>query len=267
NIWYVSHVAPADHAAFFSSSRVTLNVTRRDMAALGFCPSGRMFEAAACGPPLMSDAWPGIEGFFTPGTEILVVSNSEEATAELELSDADLGRIARAARKRMREEHTSSRRQDELILRLEETRSARPTRTCRTCEANRNRHTRTREMWGVIPAAGNGSRIQPLAFSKELLPVGAREDERGERPRAVSEYLLERLIAGGADKVCFVIAPGKFDILQYFGGRVGSADIAYVVQPRAAGLCDAVFRAAPLVHPGEPVAIGLPDTIWFPEDA
>src|SRR5690606_9218334 len=90
NIWYVSHVAPADHAAFFSSSRVTLNVARRDMAALGFCPSGRLFEAAACGSPLMSDAWPGIEDFFTPGTEILVVSNSEEATAALELSDAEL---------------------------------------------------------------------------------------------------------------------------------------------------------------------------------
>jgi len=62
-------------------------------------------------------------------------------------------------------------------------------------------------MWGIIPAAGNGTRIQPLAFSKELLPVGDRGDR--ERPKAISEYLIERLAAGGADKICFVISPGK----------------------------------------------------------
>jgi UTP-glucose-1-phosphate uridylyltransferase len=121
-------------------------------------------------------------------------------------------------------------------------------------------------MWGIIPAAGSGMRIQPLAFSKELLPVGSREDSSGEHPKAVSEYLVERLAIGGADKICFVISPGKSDIIQYFGARVGRADFAYVVQPRAAGLCDAIFRARPLVHPEEAVAIGLPDTIWFPQD-
>lgn len=122
-------------------------------------------------------------------------------------------------------------------------------------------------MWGIVPAAGNGTRIQPLAFSKELLPVGSRMDAGVERPKAVSEYLVERLTLGGADKICFVISPGKSDILQYYGARVGRADIAYVVQPRAAGLCDAIFRAAPLIAPDEPVAVGLPDTIWFPDDA
>jgi glucose-1-phosphate thymidylyltransferase len=120
-------------------------------------------------------------------------------------------------------------------------------------------------MWGVIPAAGNGSRIQPLAFSKELLPLGGGELD--DRPRAVSEYLIERLIEGGADKICFVISPGKSDILQYYGGHIGRTDIAYVVQPHPAGLCDAIFRAHPLVHPDEPVAIGLPDTVWFPAAA
>src|SRR5437763_655089 len=99
-------------------------------------------------------------------------------------------------------------------------------------------------MWGIIPAAGAGTRIQPLAFSKELLPVGSRLDGGTERPRAVSEYLLERMLRGGADKVCFVIAPGKSDILHYYGGGYGGASIAYVVQPRPGGLCDAVFRAA-----------------------
>ena len=122
-------------------------------------------------------------------------------------------------------------------------------------------------MWGIIPAAGLGSRIQPLAFSKELLPVGSRLDGQTERPRAVSEYLVERMIAGGASKLCFVIAPGKSDILNYYGAGLGDASFAYVVQEQAGGLCDAIFRALPLIHPDEPVLIGLPDTIWFPQDA
>src|SRR5690349_12473454 len=121
-------------------------------------------------------------------------------------------------------------------------------------------------MWGIVPAAGVGSRIQPLAFSKELLPVGSRIDGAAERPRAVSEYLVERMIRGGAAKICFVISPGKSDILEYYGGNAFSAEIFYAVQPRAAGLCDAIFRALPLIAPEEPVIIGLPDTIWFPED-
>jgi dTDP-glucose pyrophosphorylase len=122
-------------------------------------------------------------------------------------------------------------------------------------------------MWGVIPAAGAGSRIQPLAFSKELLPVGSRADGAVERPRAVSEYLVDRMLVAGVDKICFVISPGKSDILEYYGGAVGAADICYVVQPSPAGLCDAIFRALPLIAADETVAIGLPDTIWFPADA
>jgi glucose-1-phosphate thymidylyltransferase len=121
-------------------------------------------------------------------------------------------------------------------------------------------------MWGIIPAAGAGSRIQPLAFSKELLPVGSRLDGQTERPRAVSEYLVERFIIAGADKICFVISPGKSDILEYYSGNYRTAEFAYVLQPKPAGLCDAIFRAVPLIHPEEEVAIGLPDTVWFPED-
>jgi dTDP-glucose pyrophosphorylase len=122
-------------------------------------------------------------------------------------------------------------------------------------------------MWGIVPAAGQGSRMQPLAFSKELLPVGSRRDGERERPRAVSEYLVERLVLGGADKLCFVISPGKSDILEYYGGGVFSASVFYAVQPHASGLCDAVFRALPLIAPEENVLVGLPDTIWFPDDA
>jgi dTDP-glucose pyrophosphorylase len=122
-------------------------------------------------------------------------------------------------------------------------------------------------MWGIIPAAGAGSRIQPLAFSKELLPVGSQMYEGQERPRAVSEYLVERMVLGGASKLCFVISPGKTDILSYYGSRLWGADVAYVVQPAPGGLCDAVFRAAPLIPGDEEVVIGLPDTIWSPADA
>jgi glucose-1-phosphate thymidylyltransferase len=120
-------------------------------------------------------------------------------------------------------------------------------------------------MWGIIPAAGAGSRIQPLAFSKELLPVGSRLDGDTERPRAVSEYIIERMALGGADKICFVISPGKSDIISYFGGGIGDVNFAYVIQPRPGGLCDAIFRALPFISPDEHVLIGLPDTIWFPE--
>ena len=120
-------------------------------------------------------------------------------------------------------------------------------------------------MWGIIPAAGAGSRIQPLAFSKELLPVGSRLDGQTERPRAVSEYLVERMILGGATKICFVISPGKSDILEYYGAGLGTSDFSYVVQPKPAGLCDALFQALPLIYNDEQILFGLPDTIWFPE--
>ena len=121
-------------------------------------------------------------------------------------------------------------------------------------------------MWGVIPAAGNGSRIQPLAFSKELLPVGGRQADGMARPMAVSEFLIERMARAGTRKVCFVISPAKSDIVEYYGRTPQAVEIAYVVQPRASGLCDAIFRAAVVVPPDEPVVVGLPDTIWFPED-
>lgn len=121
-------------------------------------------------------------------------------------------------------------------------------------------------MWGIVPAAGIGSRIQPLAFSKELLPVGSRFDGQHERPRAVSEYLVERMIAAGATRIAFVISPGKSDIIEYYGGSIGPAQLCYVVQPDAAGLCDAIFRALPFISESEEVVVGLPDTVWFPVD-
>ncbi|PYQ61810.1 MAG: nucleotidyltransferase [Acidobacteria bacterium] len=120
--------------------------------------------------------------------------------------------------------------------------------------------------WGIVPAAGMGSRIQPLAFSKELLPVGTRIAGGTERPKAVSEYLVERMTLAGATRICMVISAGKSDIVEYYGGSFGPAHVCYVVQPEPKGLCDALFRAAPLIGPDDQVLIGLPDTVWFPED-
>lgn len=117
---------------------------------------------------------------------------------------------------------------------------------------------------GIIPAAGAGSRMQPLAFSKELLPVGARIEDHVARPRAVAEYIVERLILGGAERLCFVVGPDKSDIMSYFGGRVSGVPVCYVVQPRPAGLCDAIFSALPFMTEDESAIVGLPDTVWFP---
>jgi dTDP-glucose pyrophosphorylase len=122
------------------------------------------------------------------------------------------------------------------------------------------------DIWGIVPAAGLGSRIQPLAFSKELLPVGCRIEDQRQRPRAVSEYLIERMIAAGATRICFVVSPGKSDIMEYFGGRLGDTALCYAVQQDPKGLCDALFTALPFISPDSEVLIGLPDTIWFPVD-
>jgi dTDP-glucose pyrophosphorylase len=96
--------------------------------------------------------------------------------------------------------------------------------------------------------------------------VGSRHEGNTERPRAVSEYLLERMIEAGVTKICFVIGPSKTDIIGYYGGRFGGATVCYAVQSRPNGLCDALFTALPVLSPGEDVLIGLPDTVWFPRN-
>jgi glucose-1-phosphate thymidylyltransferase len=122
-------------------------------------------------------------------------------------------------------------------------------------------------MLGIIPAAGAGQRIQPLGCSKELLPVGSRVVAGVERPKAVAEYLVERMIAAGATQICMVISAEKTDIVKYFAERNYAAEIFYVVQQTPRGLCDALFRAEPFARDKSHVLIGLPDTIWFPENA
>jgi spore maturation protein CgeB len=118
NISFVQHLPPGEHPAFFSSSRLTLNVTRQVMADMGWCPSGRLFEAAACGVPILSDEWEGLDSFFTPGREILIARTTEEAVGALDLTDVELQRIAKAGRERTLDEHTSEHRAKELEMLL-----------------------------------------------------------------------------------------------------------------------------------------------------
>ncbi len=108
NIYFHRHVPPLAHPAFFSSSRFTLNVTRRAMAAYGYCPSGRLFEAAACGTALISDTWPGIEEFFTPGEQIVFAHTAQDVLHALAMPDDQRNRMAQAAREHTLAHHTAA---------------------------------------------------------------------------------------------------------------------------------------------------------------
>jgi len=114
NILFVRHLPPDDHPAFFCSSRLTLNVTREAMAGTGWCPSGRLFEAAACEAAIISDDWAGLDSFFEPGTEILIANSTDDVIAALSLSNEELQRIRVRARERVLGEHTSALRAAEL---------------------------------------------------------------------------------------------------------------------------------------------------------
>lgn len=118
NLYYVSHVPPADHPAFYASSPLTLNVTREPMAALGYCPSGRLFEAAACGVPVLSDAWEGLGTFFEPDREILIAHSAEESITHLERDREVLRRMGSRARDRVLAEHTGKARARTMIEQL-----------------------------------------------------------------------------------------------------------------------------------------------------
>lgn len=107
NVGRIVHLNPRWHARFYSSSRLTLNVTRRDMVIAGYSPSVRLFEAAACGAAMISDNWPGLEEFFTPGREILLPIDAEDVVRHLSLEDAELRAIGDAAQERVLAVHTS----------------------------------------------------------------------------------------------------------------------------------------------------------------
>jgi len=124
NIFFVGHVSPPKHPAFYCSSRLTLNITRGAMARMGFCPSGRLFEAAACGVPVLSDWWEGLDQFFLPDSEILLARTSNDVVRALNMPAEDLAAIGRAARERALACHTSDSRAGELEKIMDSARSA-----------------------------------------------------------------------------------------------------------------------------------------------
>jgi spore maturation protein CgeB len=125
NVRHLDHVPPGSHAAFYGASRLTLNATRGPMKASGFCPSARLFEAAACGVAVLSDPWRGLTSFFEPGHEILVATRAEEAIDLLRAAPEALSRVGRAARERVLEAHTGRHRARELVAILERATHAR----------------------------------------------------------------------------------------------------------------------------------------------
>jgi spore maturation protein CgeB len=118
------HLDPREHPAFYAANRITLSVTRQAMRAWGYSPSGRLFEAAACGTPVLTDRFPGIEDFFEPGTEILVADGPRDVHAALDLADAELARIGAAARERTLAQHTGAARARALLSACERARQS-----------------------------------------------------------------------------------------------------------------------------------------------
>jgi spore maturation protein CgeB len=118
NVERIEHLPPAEHAAFYSASRATLNVTRADMIAAGWSPSVRIFEAAACGTPIISDRWDGLNEILGDGREIVLVDTCADMLAAL--ARRDLEQIGQAGRQRVLAEHTAAHRAEELERHLEE---------------------------------------------------------------------------------------------------------------------------------------------------
>lgn len=110
NITHFAHIPPPAHPSFFCSSSYTLNITRGAMISYGYCPSGRLFEAAACGVPIITDYWKGLEEFFEPMSEILVVESSDDVIDLLQSQDGEKKRIARSAYERVMNQHTAAHR-------------------------------------------------------------------------------------------------------------------------------------------------------------
>lgn len=119
NVFHFEHIPPSQHSVFFSSSRYTLNLTRGAMAEMGYCPSGRLFEAAACQVPILSDWWEGLDTFFEPDKEIIIVNNDNDVSKALNMSDDLRQSIYLAAYSRVRNEHTAQNRTQTLLSHLE----------------------------------------------------------------------------------------------------------------------------------------------------
>jgi len=115
NVERIEHLPPAQHRRFYNAQRFTLNITRADMIAAGYSPSVRLFEAAACGTPIISDVWDGLDTLFTPDQEILLARTAEDVLQYLrDLPNAERAALGRRARQRVLSEHTAAQRAAEL---------------------------------------------------------------------------------------------------------------------------------------------------------
>jgi spore maturation protein CgeB len=120
NVQRIEHLPPEDHRAFYCSQRFTLNVTRAAMIDAGYAPSVRLFEAAACGTPIISDTWDGLDTLFEPGTEILLPRSSREVLEYLvDMRERDRRAIGERARARVLQEHTAAHRARELMVHVQ----------------------------------------------------------------------------------------------------------------------------------------------------
>jgi len=129
NVKKLDHVRPSDHPALYSSSKCTLNITRAEMAESGFCPSGRFFEAAACGTPIISDWFEGLDHFFTEGEEIFISRSAQDTLMALDSPLDQLQTMASRARERTLNESTGRHRAEQLLQYCDEARASRPSRT------------------------------------------------------------------------------------------------------------------------------------------
>jgi nucleoside-diphosphate-sugar epimerase/spore maturation protein CgeB len=176
NVERLEHVAPADHPAFYAASRFTLNVTRADMVAAGYSPSIRLFEAAACGTPIISDVWEGLDTVFELGREILTATSADDVLAALKLPEAKRDAIGDGGRRRVLASHTAAHRAETLERELRAAARRRPApsktpnpKTSRTREPTMLDHTPKRR---ILVAGGAGFLGSHLC--DRLLASGAR---------------------------------------------------------------------------------------------
>jgi spore maturation protein CgeB len=135
NVERIEHLPPAEHARFYSSLRWTLNLTRADMVAAGYSPSVRLFEAAACGTPIVSDSWPGLDSILRIGSEVVVADTGEDVLGCLAWPEQARAALAASARQRVLAEHTSAHRAAELELMVRGTMGRKLSRAARSVAA------------------------------------------------------------------------------------------------------------------------------------
>jgi nucleoside-diphosphate-sugar epimerase/spore maturation protein CgeB len=194
NVERIDHLPPADHPQFYAASRYTLNVTRADMIAAGWSPSVRLFEAAACATPVISDRWEGLDSLFAPNREIVLADRSEDVASRLQ-SDADAAAIGHAAHDRILRDHTSAHRASELQLHIEEAARAKGQSTTREQPVKRNR--------GRIALVTGGAGFIGSNLCDRLLAEGAHV------------FCLDNLQTGRSENLRHLESDSRFEFVQH----------------------------------------------------